>query len=406
MRLCLSILLFFGFFCSNVYAQTKILAQVNDDIISEMDLRQRLAFIRLTGQADTSRKDIQEQILKQLIDEKLKQQEAREAGIEISEDEILNAVKITLRQNDMDYETVLKKLKENGLPLSVIEEQIKSDLMFVRAVKKNAGPRAEISDREIESKLEEIKDHFNQKQYLFSEILLPVSDPDQDAEVYGQAMQLIMRIRDGEDFEKIAAEYSKAPNAAKGGMTGWIGENILSEEEKEEFSILQPGQLSSPVKTAEGYKILVLHAMRDPDNIPQAQENVHLIQLFLPDSFTEKQKKAVLRDLNMTKGSCDQFKTVSEQLKTTPRIDLGELPVNNLPPPIRSAINRTALLEPSQPLSIEGGSLILMTCSRKKVSSLPGKEEIKIQLEGAKLETLAHRRLRELRRSAVMEIRQ
>ena len=406
MRLLISALIFFTLFFSDARAQTKILAQVNDDIISERDLEQRLAFIRLTGQANITR-SVREQILKQLIDEKLKQQEASAAGIEISDEEIQHAARITLQQNGMEYKKVMALLKENNLPASVIEDQIRSDLLFVRAVKKNMGMRAEISDHEVDVKLNEIKEQLDQKQYLFSEILLPVTDPDQDAEVYGRAMQLIMRIRDdGESFEELAKRYSKSPSAAKGGIAGWVPENALSEEEKEEFEVLQPGQLSTPVKTPDGYKILVLHALRDPEEVQKAQETVHLMQLFLPNSFTEKQKKSVLRDLTMTKGSCAQFKSVAEQLNSTPRIDLGKLVLGNLPDQIRSVLNRTALLEPSAPFPIEGGDLILMACSKETNSVLPKKEEIKMQLEGAKLEMLAQRRLKELRRFAVTEIRQ
>ena len=233
-----------------------------------------------------------------------------------------------------------------------------------------------------------------------------VAEGKDDAAVYGKAMELIMRLKEGESFEKLAAEYSQAASALKEGMVGWVAESTLSEEEKEEFSVLMPGMIGSPVKTTEGYKIYALHAIRDPEQIRQSQEIVHLIQLFIPDAFTQKQRTAVLRDLKMTKGSCEQFKTVAEQLKTAPRTDLGIMPLETLPSPIRSVINRTALLEPSQPLPIEGGALILMTCSRETKSALPDKEEIRMQLEGAKIDALAHRRLRELRRTAVMEIRQ
>ena len=406
MRLFLSVFLMALCFCFNVQAQTKILAQVNDDIISELDLNNRLAFIRLTGQADITRPQVRRQVLNQLIDEKLKQQEGKIADIDISEAELQNALKVTLSQNGMGYDNVLKILKENKLPLSVIEDQIKSDLMFVRAVKKTAGLRGEVSDHEVNSKLDEIKESANQKQYLISEILLPVSKGEDDAAVFGKAMELIMRLKEGESFEKLAAEYSQAASALKEGMVGWVAESTLSEEEKEEFSVLMPGMIGSPVKTTEGYKIYALHAIRDPEQIRQSQEIVHLIQLFIPDAFTQKQRTAVLRDLKMTKGSCEQFKTVAEQLKTAPRTDLGIMPLETLPSPIRSVINRTALLEPSQPLPIEGGALILMTCSRETKSALPDKEEIRMQLEGAKIDALAHRRLRELRRTAVMEIRQ
>ena len=401
----LSVFFIAFFFSFDAQARSKILAQVNDDIISELDLQQRLKFIKLTGQADISRESVRQQVLKQLIDEKLKQQEGRNAGIVIESEEVEHAVKITLQQNGLNYDTVVQALKENNLPLSVIEDQIKSDLMFVRAIKKNAGLRAEISDRDIDLKMEEIKGRFHQKRYLLSEILLPVQENEQDAGVYGQAMQLIMLLKDGAEFEKIAAEYSKAPSAAKGGMAGWIAEDALSEEEKEEFSVLPAGQISTPVKTREGYKIFLLHAVQDPEDSEKIVENIHLLQLFIPDNFPDNQKKAVLRELNMTKGSCNQFQTVGEQLKTTPRIDLGKIPVDNLPSPIKSLVNRTALLEPSSPLQIDGGNLVFMVCSREKTSSFPEKDEIKAQMEGEKLETLAQRRLKELRRTAVTEFR-
>ncbi|MGN1079530.1 MAG: peptidylprolyl isomerase [Alphaproteobacteria bacterium] len=405
MRLFSFIFCFAALFCPDVRAQTKIIAQVNDDIVSELDLQQRLAFIRLTGQADTSRKDIRNRILKQLIDEKLKQQEARAAGIEVSDAEIKQAVKMTLQQNGLKYDEVMRTLKQNDLPVSVIEDQIKSDLLYIRAIKKSAGARTDVSDREVEARIGEIKEKTDQRQYLVSEILLPVENPEKDAETYGLAMQLIMRMRDGEVFEDIAEKYSKAPSAAQGGMVGWIGENMLTPAVREELSVMRPGQLSTPVKTNEGYKLFVLHAVRDPADSAAQQESVHLMQLFLPQTLTAKQRQAVLRDLNMTKGSCSQFKAVSEQLQTTPRVDLGKVPFSELPGPIHSVINRTALLEPSLPLPIEGGDLIFMACSREKVSLLPGKEDVKMQIESQRLEAIAQRRLRELRRNAVTEIR-
>ena len=406
MRLFSLILCFLGLFSHTVQAQTKIIAQVNDDIISELDFQQRLAFISLTGQADTTKKDIQERILKQLIDEKLKQQEARTAGIEISQDEILQAVKITLKQNGLDYDHIVKQLKQNNLPFAVIEEQIKSDLLYIRAIRKTAGPRADVSDREVEQKLNEIKNQINQKQYLISEILLPVENNEKDDETYGLAMQLIMRMRDGETFESIAKKYSKAPSAENGGLLGWIGENMLTPAILEELSVMSPGQISTPVKTAEGYKLFVLQAVRNPSDMSSEQTVVHLTQLFLPQTFPTKQRQAVMRDLNMTKGSCDQFKAVSEQLKTTPRIDLGKIPISELPRPIYSVISQTNLLEPSQALPIEGGDLIFMVCSKETISALPNKEKIRMQLESQRLEIMAQRRLRELRREAVTEIRQ
>ncbi len=381
-------------------APAGILAVVNDDIVSDRDFDRRADFIRLTNQADPSRKDIRDRILKQLIDEKLKQQAARAAGVAVSDDEVDNAVRVTLRQNGLDYDAVVKLLRKNDLPLSVIEDQIKSDLLFLRAVKKTEGHRAEVTERDVDAKIGEIKEQSNQKHYLVSEILLPVDSPDRDGETYGLAMSLIMRLRDGEAFEDIAKRYSARAEPV------WVGEKTLSPAEKEELSVMREGQLSQPVKTAEGYKLIVLHAVRDPESPDERQKLVRLTQMFLPDGLPAEKRAAALRDANMTRGSCDQFARVAQELKTTPRVDLGKMPENALPAPIRAVVARAGLLEPTAPLPIEGGDLVFMVCSRETASALPAKDEIRARIESDRIETLAQRRLRELRRAAVTEIRQ
>lgn len=302
-------------------APAGILAVVNDDIVSDRDFDRRADFIRLTNQADPSRKDIRDRILKQLIDEKLKQQAARAAGVAVSDDEVDNAVRVTLRQNGLDYDAVVKLLRKNDLPLSVIEDQIKSDLLFLRAVKKTEGHRAEVTERDVDAKIGEIKEQSNQKHYLVSEILLPVDSPDRDGETYGLAMSLIMRLRDGEAFEDIAKRYSARAEPV------WVGEKTLSPAEKEELSVMREGQLSQPVKTAEGYKLIVLHAVRDPESPDERQKLVRLTQMFLPDGLPAEKRAAALRDANMTRGSCDQFARVAQELKTTPRVDLGKMQI-------------------------------------------------------------------------------
>lgn len=404
MRLFLLLALSAILWSPEVSAQTKILAQVNDDIISELDFERRLEFIKITGQADIKKKAVRDQIMKQLIDEKLKQQEARRAGVSVSEEEIRNAVKVTLEQNGMSYDTAAKTLKEHGLPMSVIDEQIKSDLLYIRAIRKNAGARGEVSDREVDARLQEIEGMMGEKQYLLSEIVLPIPSEDKADAVYGEAMKLVMRMRGGESFEELAEKYSKAATAANGGLVGWVSEDKMTEEVKEEVSVMQPGQVSTPVKTPEGYKLFALRTVREPEHAGE-QEIVRLAQMFIPETFSAQKRASVLRELNMTRGSCTQFISVAEQLKTTPRIDLGAVPVKDLPDPIARLLAKTPLLTPAAPLKIDGGELIIMTCSRETASSLPDREEIKMQLEARRLETIAQRRLRDLRREAVTEIR-
>lgn len=384
------------------HAQTRIAAQVNDDIISERDFEQRLSLLNITDKVDTDSAEIRSRLINQLIDEKLKRQEAARAEVSVSKAEVKQALKEALKQNGLDYDDVQKKMAVRGLAADVLEQQIESDLLFVRAIRKTEARRSEPTQAEVDAKLAELTAQTAEKQYLLSEIKLPVSNPDDDGAVYGQAMRLIMQMRDGADFENLAARYSQSASAAQGGFVGWVAERALDDAVREELELMQAGQLSAPVRVKNAYLILALRAVRDPEQMKE-QDGVRLAQLFLPDAFPKRAD--VLRELTLTKGSCRQFAALSGRLNTTPRVELGVVPLSDLPAPIAAVLQKTPLQHPTAPIKTEGGDLILMPCAFEKLSPLPSKETIKLQLETRALENAAARRMRELRREAVTEIR-
>ena len=386
-----------------VSAQTEILAQVNEDIITRRDFDRRLKLLSITNTVDTTDRGIRDRLLNQLIDEKLKRQEAARLDVSVAKAEVKQALKEAMKQNGLDFDTVQKKMVVKGLSADVLEEQIESDLLFIRAVRKAEARRSEPSQAAVEAKLAELTAQTKEKQYLLSEIKLPVEAEDEDGAVYGQAMKLIMQMRGGAGFEPLAERYSQSPSAAQGGFVGWVAESALDDAVREELSLMQAGQLSSPIRTKDAYVILALRAVRTPEQMKE-QDAVRLVQLFLPDNFPKRTD--VLRELPLTKGSCEQFKALSERLNTTPRVETGAVPVSELPPPIAAALQKTPLRHPTAPIKTDGGELILMPCAFEKLSPLPSKEAIKAQLETRALETAAARRMRELRREAVTEIRQ
>lgn len=384
-------------------AQTTIAAIVNDDVISDLDLEQRVKFIGATTSLDVRKPDVRRQILKQLIDEKLKRQEAARAGVTVTDADLKRAVDATLLQNGTDADKMKALLKKHGLPYAIVEDQIKSDLLFIKALRRMSGQRAEVSDAEVETKRAEIENKVSENQYLLSEIFLPVSEKDKDGAVYGRAIQIIMKIREGVPFEKLAEEYSKAPSAENGGLLGWVPESAVVPEMKEELAQMEVGQVSSPIRTENGYTVIALRALRSPEDMKE-QDAFRMAQIFLP-AGSAKERTKILKRIDATAGSCTQFMSLAEQLKTTPRADLGKVPVSDIPSPILDRVKDIGLMQPSEPLGIDGGELVFMVCAREKVSPVPSKEELKMQIESQRLEMMARRRLRELRRSAITEIR-
>ena len=98
-------------------------------------------------------------------------------------------------------------------------------------------------------------------------ILIPVpegADPDTEARARARAEALLARIRNGEDFAKLAREHSGDPgSAAQGGDLGFVGRGVLERPFGDAlFAIERPGGVAGPVRTRFGYHIIKLLEVR------------------------------------------------------------------------------------------------------------------------------------------------
>ncbi len=76
-------------------------------------------------------------------------------------------------------------------------------------------------------------------------------------EKFGQAMQVMERLKKGESFEKVAQEVSICPSRKKGGDLGEFGHGMMVKEFERAAFALEKGQMTQePVKTQFGYHII------------------------------------------------------------------------------------------------------------------------------------------------------
>ncbi|MFW9768922.1 MAG: peptidylprolyl isomerase [Candidatus Thorarchaeota archaeon] len=74
---------------------------------------------------------------------------------------------------------------------------------------------------------------------------------------HGQALALISRIREGEDFRNIAMQHSTCSSKKKGGDLGWFSKGkMVPEFEKAAFGLNVGAMTNEPVKTKFGYHII------------------------------------------------------------------------------------------------------------------------------------------------------
>lgn len=102
----------------------------------------------------------------------------------------------------------------------------------------------------------------------------PELDP---AKARDQAEEILKRARAGEDFAKLAEEYSTDPGSkVKGGDLGWFGHGQMVKPFEEAAFALQPGQISDVVESDFGYHIIKVEERgMKPGRDGKPEEQVH-----------------------------------------------------------------------------------------------------------------------------------
>ncbi len=190
-------------------------------------------------------------VLNNIIDNTLVVQQVKEKGYlpEISDKEVEEQLNKMIKQYANSKEEFSKLLAENGTNIDEVRVDIKEGLTQQKGMQQlleDIKNKAEVAEDEIVKKYEEV---------TASHILIKVEGrSDNEAEVL--AKEVMDKAKDGEDFAKLAKEYSEGPSAKNGGQLGSFhrGDMVPTFEEKA-FS-MRVGEISQPVKTQFGYHII------------------------------------------------------------------------------------------------------------------------------------------------------
>lgn len=402
-----------AFLPARAQEEALVAAVVDEVSITSVDLAHRTNLVLFaTGLPRTPQvaERLQPQVLKTMIDEALQLGAAKANNVEPLQREIDTILANMERENKLPPGGLKSFLASKGVEMSALERQVRSTLSWSKLVERKFASQAAVGEEEIDDALDRIKENQEKPRNLVSEIFLAVDDATQDGQIRQSAARIMQQLRSGAGFDALARAFSQNAAAASGGDLGWLLQGQLDDQIEQQLARMQPGQISEPIRTLDGYHIVALRDRRLPGGSSANQVTVDLRQINIPLSpeAAENEIRAAVQISEQIRAEvtdCGSLATATLPGGATVA-NIGRVRIGDLAAPLQPPLMGLQSNQISTPLRAPNGIMLLMVCDRVAQSAeLPSRNQIKERLFREKLDLLARRYLRDLRRAAFLDIR-
>jgi len=266
-----SILFLLAFFASisavaEILTVDRIVAVVNEDVILESELNNRLRTVRgQLAQRNTkppSEQVLRTQVLERLVMSKLQLQAAARSGIRIDDRALNAAISRIGRQNNLSLGQFRAALEADGFDFEVFREDIRNEMTISRLLQRRIRQRINISDQEVKNFLSTNKTQSSaNSEYRLSHILISIPEAASAERVEAakaKATSVVSQLRGGASFRQVAAANSDGQKAFEGGDLGWRKAAELPSLFSNVAQNMKTGDISDPIRSPSGYHIIQL----------------------------------------------------------------------------------------------------------------------------------------------------
>jgi len=263
--------------CSVVLAEQRVLeeivARVNDDIITKSDydrskqqLRQDLGQQYFGADLEREMAQREKNVLRDLIDQLLLIQKAKELGINVDTELVKTLDRYREENHLKTLDDLEREVARQGVNYEDFKSNIRNSLYTQAVIRQEVGRRIQITQDEINKYYESHKKELERPEEVkFREILISTEGKNdtQVKEAAKKAADLVARAKKGEEFADLAKKYSDGPTAKDGGEQDYIQRNLLLKEIADVVFAMKRNQVSDPILTKFGYKIIKLEDKHD-----------------------------------------------------------------------------------------------------------------------------------------------
>ena len=402
-----------------------ITAVVNSVPITANEVRARAASVerqlRERGEAVPPRDALLREVLELLVVEQAQLQRAEEMGIKIEPAVLDQAEAAVAEQNQMDLKTFRERLAREGMDSSRLREQIRRQITLQRLREREVEATLRVTDRDVDNYLQsQPAAPVGPEEVNLGHILVALPERAAPAEVasrLARAMRASERASAGEDFAKLAQEFSEGPERQQGGAMGLRTADRYPELFIESTRNLKPGEVAGPVRSGAGFHVLKVLERKSTTTAPVdatvTQTRARHILLRASRQTTPQAATEQMRNWrnDIVSGKAD-FATLAREHSQDGSAkaggDLGWANPGLYVPEFENAMNALAPGEVSEPIISRFGVHLIQVLERRqtKLGLNEKRDAARPQVREAMLERAYAEWARDLRAKAYVEYRE
>lgn len=397
----------------------RIVAVVNNDVITNTELERRLDETRKQLAAERIKAPpedvLKRQLLERMISERLQLQLAAQLGVRVTDADVDQAIQSVARRNNMNTDALLKTLGREGLDPATYRVRIREQVTIQQLLEREIASRITVSDSEIANFLEQSRargggDH----EYNLSHIFIPIPEAASSEQIQAakaRAEKVHTELRAGEDFARAAVTYSQGPDALKGGALDWRKPGQLPELFVTALNRLQPGGISPVLRGPNGFHILKLNDRRGGEaGEAVTQTRVRHILLRPSEIQSLDGARGTLLALRTRIAAGEDFAALAREhsedsASASQGGDLGWVEPKALVPEFEEAMNALAPRELSEPVRTPFGVHLIQVLERRQqtVAGERARNAARSQIHARKADDRYEQWVRQLRDEAYVE---
>ena len=265
-----------------IVAVDRILAVVNNEVITSGEVATRVKSVtqQLSQQgtplppADV----LQKQVLERMIMDRLQVQLAKETALRVDDLQLDRTVARVAESNKMSLSDFRRALERDGIQFDKFREEIRNEIMLSRLREREVDSRIVVSENEVNHFFsQQGASQASSSEYNLAHILLRLPDqasPEQVDKQRARAAEVLLQLRAGGDFAKLAVSFSDATDALQGGAMGWKARDRLPEIYAQALDGMKLGEVSGVLRSPAGFHVIKLLDLRG-GGAPALVEQTH-----------------------------------------------------------------------------------------------------------------------------------